>query len=99
MPIADAQADRILGESPAPRITREIIAENIFDYRFYVDGFLTICVIEMRNGFKFVGHSACADPKNFNQAVGEKLAYDDAFRQIWSHMGFMLRDRIARSES
>jgi hypothetical protein len=81
------------------KITPEIIRENIFDYRFYVDGVLTICVLEMRNGFKFVGHSACADPAEYSQTVGEKLAYDDAFRQTWSHMGFMLRDRIARSEA
>lgn len=97
--LTESQKERILGEQVAPRITVEMIKENIFGFRFYLDGVLTICVIEMRNGFKFVGHSACADPKNFNQDVGEKLAYDDAFKQIWSHMGFLLRDRIARSEA
>lgn len=59
---------------------------------------LTVCVLLMKNGFTVVGTSACADPQNYNQEIGEKLAYSDCIRQIWPLMGFELRSRLAQGE-
>jgi hypothetical protein len=56
---------------------------------------LTICVMVLRNGYTVVGTSACASPENFNAALGAKLAYEDALKQVWPLMGYALRDKLA----
>lgn len=55
---------------------------------------LSICILVMRNGFTVIGKSAPASPQNFNVALGRKLAYEDAVRQLWPLMGYALRDRM-----
>lgn len=44
---------------------------------------LTICLITTKNGFTVVGKSAPAAPENFNVDLGQKLAREDAMRQLW----------------
>ncbi len=56
---------------------------------------LTICLIVMRNGFTVIGKSAPASPENFSAELGRKYSYEDAVRQLWPHMGYALRDRLA----
>lgn len=56
---------------------------------------LTIYIIVMKNGFSIIGKSAPASAENFDEALGKKLAYEDAIRQIWPLMGFALRDKLA----
>lgn len=43
---------------------------------------LTICVIEMQNGYIVVGESVPASPADFNEDLGRRLAYEDAFSKI-----------------
>jgi hypothetical protein len=57
---------------------------------------LSICILVMQNGFVIVGKSAPAAAANFNAALGRKLAYEDAIRQLWPLMGFALCDQLAR---
>ncbi|MER9436680.1 Gp49 family protein [Mesorhizobium sp. M0618] len=59
---------------------------------------LTICVLVLRNGFTVTGHSACADPKNFNEEIGRRLARTDAANKIWAFMGYELKSRMARDQ-
>lgn len=56
---------------------------------------LTICVLVMKNGFVLIGKSAPASPENFNADLGQKLAYEDAIRQLWPLEGYALREQIA----
>ena len=61
---------------------------------------LTICILEMNNGFVIVGKSAPASPaspENFYPKLGEKFAYEDAVRQLWPLMGYALRERLHNS--
>jgi len=58
---------------------------------------LTFCIIVVKNGFTFVGQSACASPENFDPEIGKKIAYDDAFNQIWIPMGYMLKQHLYES--
>jgi hypothetical protein len=53
----------------------------------------TICQITMQNGFTVTGTSACVDPKNYNQALGEKYAYEQAFNKLWELEGYLLLQR------
>ena len=55
---------------------------------------MTICVLVMQNGFTFIGYSNCADPANFDAEVGERYAYENAFKQIWSHEAYLIRERL-----
>lgn len=56
---------------------------------------LTLCFMELKNGFTIVGKSALASRENFNAELGRKFAREDAIRQIWPLMGFSLRDKLA----
>jgi hypothetical protein len=57
------------------------------------DSTTTVCQITLENGYTLVGTSACVDPANFNQAVGEKIAYDNAFEKLWDLEGYLLKQR------
>lgn len=56
---------------------------------------LTICLLEMQNGFTIIGKSAPASPENFDAEKGERFAYEDAIKQLWPLEGYALRERLA----
>jgi hypothetical protein len=89
----------MLKDSRAPRVTEESIRAKIDCHSFHVENIgaakVTVCFILMRNGFVFVGQSAAASPENHDTKIGEYYAYDDAFRQIWAHEGYLLREKLA----
>nr|WP_298797499.1 Gp49 family protein [uncultured Acetobacter sp.] len=55
---------------------------------------LTICVLELENGFTVLGHSACASLANFDPEIGEKLARKSAREKIWPLEGYLLKQRL-----
>ena len=55
---------------------------------------MTICALELENGFILIGKSAPADAENFDAALGRKFAYEDALRQAWQLEGYLLRQRL-----
>jgi len=59
---------------------------------------LTVCMLVLRNGFTIIGKAAPASEDNFDAALGCKLAYEDAVRQVWPLMGYELRERLNRGE-
>lgn len=59
---------------------------------------MTICVLEIENGFILVGKSAPADPTNFDKAKGQTFAYEDALRQLWPFEGYLLREKLWQEE-
>ena len=91
----------MLNDCRAPRVTEESIRAKIDCHSFHVASIgaakVTVCFIMMRNGFVFVGKSAAASPENHDTKIGEYYAYDDAFRQIWTHEGYLLREKLAGS--
>lgn len=58
---------------------------------------LTLCLIEMKNGYIIIGKSAPASPENFNPELGKKFAYEDCVRQLWPLMGFALREKLSKN--
>ena len=56
---------------------------------------LTICVLVLDNGFTVVGKSACASPENFDAEIGRQVARRNALNEVWSLLGFRLRDQLA----
>lgn len=61
-------------------------------------GLLTICTLTLWNGWTVLGKSACADPANFNEEIGKRLARADAVNQIWPLMGYDLKSRMQRDQ-
>lgn len=82
----------------APKVTPQRIEEVIVERLFIrPTGTLTICVLTLANGFTVTGESACASPANYNQEVGEKIAFDNAKDKIWALEGYALRDRLGKT--
>lgn len=92
----NAKIEQMIKDAGAtgPRITEESIKAKIVDalYSRFPESGTTVCVIWLRNGFSFVGHSGCADPANYRKEIGDTIAYKDAFRQIWAAEGYLLKE-------
>jgi hypothetical protein len=91
------EAKGVVETKTAPRVTEAGIKSRIksVDYLRVEGTTLTICTITMENGFTFVGKSAAASPENFDPEVGKRYAYEDAFKPIWSHEAYLLRERLS----
>ena len=94
--ISTEEAQKIVATKTAPKITKELIEDRIAKVEYLSHGTTTICIITMCNGFKFIGHSTPASPENFYASVGERYAYDNAFKQIWTHEAYLLVDELSR---
>lgn len=90
------EAKAIVATKTAPRVTEESIKARIKDVAYIGHGHLTICIITMANGFHVTGVSAPASPANFDTAVGQRYAYDNAFKQLWQLEGYLLRDKLSQ---
>jgi len=80
----------------APRLSPAIIDSKVrgAEYHQFEGTTVTICLLTVENGFSFVGKSASASLENFDEALGKKIAYDDAREQLWSHYGFLLKQQL-----
>ena len=83
----------------APRVTPEDVENEICLAQFYVfpGTTPTICCLSLNNGFTVTGESACADPRNFDEELGRRIARENAKQKIWPLLGFLLRERLATS--
>lgn len=73
------------------RLTTEYIESQIARTQYLRPegcGTLTICVLTMKNGLHIVGESACLNPNDFDQALGEKYARENAFSKLWQLEGY-----------
>lgn len=77
------------------KVTKDYIESQIIDVT-YKQGVGTIkhCYITIKSGFIVVGESACADEAQFNQIIGESVAYENAFNKLWNLFGFELKRKI-----
>lgn len=98
------EAKAVVATKTAPRVTEESIRAKIASVTYLMpeivddfasDDMTTICKVRMTNGFVFIGHSTPASKANFDAEVGKRYAYDNAFKQIWTHEGYLLREQLA----
>lgn len=80
----------------APRLTPALIDDTILAEQYYVfpGTTVTVCVLTLRNGYNTVGYSAAASPENFDQAIGEKIAKENARQKIWPLEGYLLKQKL-----
>lgn len=78
------------------RVSLDMIEQKIAD-EIYIEAdgnTLTICILTLRNGYQVTGQSACADPANYNQEMGRRIARENAVKQVWPLEGYLLRERL-----
>lgn len=92
--LSDEGLARAIAATPAERVTEEYIRSRIVgtDYMAVPGTTVTICHITLDNGYSVRGESACVNPANFRQDIGERIAHDDAFRKLWPLFGFLLAE-------
>lgn len=91
------EAKAVVATKIHPRVTEDYIKSCIADVSYLNDGQTTVCLLTLDNGFKVIGTSTPADPRNYDADVGQTYAYENAFKQLWPLLGFRLRDHIAGS--
>ena len=52
---------------------------------------VTICALTLRSGFVVTGESACLDPAGFDAAIGQEIAYKNAFEKLWQLEAFHVK--------
>ena len=79
----------------APRLTPDMIDDSVFSSEYHVfKGRLTVCCMTLANGFMVTGESSCVSVENFDEALGQKIAFDNARDKIWMLEGYLLRQRL-----
>lgn len=81
----------------APRLTPDHISNTIKEIYFhrFPGTTLTVCALELVNGFTVVGESAAASPENFDEEIGRNIAFENARQKIWALEGYLLRQRLS----
>ena len=80
----------------APRLTPDSIDDAIkyVAYHVFNGSCLTVCCLTLKNDFTVTGESACASPENFDRAIGEKIAFNNARDKVWALEGYLLKQRL-----
>src|SRR6056297_879981 len=81
----------------APRLTPDLIDAAIVSEQYHVfpGTTMTVCALTLRNGYIVTGESAAASPENFGQAIGRKIARENARNKIWALEGYLLREKLS----
>ncbi|WP_416730295.1 Gp49 family protein [Fictibacillus sp. JL2B1089] len=58
-----------------------------------------LVVAKLPNGFTVVGESACVDPDNYVEEIGEKIAKDRIKNRIWELEGYALQNFYYNSQT
>ena len=79
-----------------PRITEEHLDNLIRNVVFHdtPGTTLTLCVLELVNGFTVVGQSACVVKALYNKDLGQELALKDARSKMWQLEGYALAVKL-----
>lgn len=93
--ISEEKLQEKLEQSPADRITPEFIEsriKNVIHSKLPWSETVTVCEIQLDNGYTVRGESACVNPENYDEEIGNKIAYDNAYRKLWPLFGFLLAE-------
>lgn len=92
------EADLRVSRKTGPKVTKESIEARIKNVQYlrYPGTNAMICNIELDNLYTQRGESACVSDVNFDEDIGKRYAYDDAFKKLWPLFGFLLAEDIHR---
>lgn len=72
------------------RITEQMVDDFIIEREVARMGNHTVVMATLRNGFTIVEDSACVDPANYDQTIGEVYAMEKVRAKVWELLGFLL---------
>ena len=83
----------------APRLTPQDIDGVIVDedYHVFPGTTVTACLLKLRNGYSVLGESASVSADNFDEAIGRKIARENARNKIWQLEGYLLRQALSQA--
>ena len=78
------------------KVTLQALMAKIKETTYTVlpNGRTTVCQLTLQNGFTVEGQSACVDPANYDKAMGETYAKEDALNNCWKFEGYLLAERM-----
>lgn len=80
------------------RQINEILTNSEYEVFHKIFGKQCIVVAKLPNGFTVVGESACVDPNNYIESIGEEIAKKRIEEKVWELEGYKLQDEIASLE-
>jgi hypothetical protein len=63
-------------------------------YYVFPNTTLTVCRLELKNGFSVTGESAAVSMANFDEEIGRKVARENAREKIWALEGYLLKQKL-----
>lgn len=96
--LTDDELRAKLQDRPAPRVKREDIIDRIEIIEFDTFDTTTVCKIKLDNGYTVRGESACVNAANYDEQIGDRYAFDDAFKKLWPLFGFLLAETQFKGE-
>lgn len=93
----DVESEIVAKGLTAPRVTPQqidAVCHKPAQFHVFPGTMLTVCCLELANGFAVTGESACASPENFNAELGERIAYAKAKEKVWALEAYLLRQKL-----
>lgn len=82
------------------KLTQEDIDKVVLTKSVLKLGDKTTCVVlQLVNGFEVIGTSACVDPKDYNEELGESYAMKRAMDKVWELEGYVLQNDIFKNKN
>lgn len=72
-----------------------LVAQSRIEYAVFGNK-LTVAVITLPSNYKVTGEASCVDANNFNKALGEKYALENAVEKLWGLEGYLLAEHLHR---
>lgn len=81
----------------APRVTLKEVEDSVISETYTVlpNGRTTVCQLTLYNGFTVEGLSAAVSIENFDAEIGNKIAKQNAVKEVWQLLGFRLADKLS----
>jgi len=80
----------------APRLTPDDINNQIkkIQYHHFPDTNVVVCAITVTNGYVVLGDSSCVSSSNFDERLGQEIAFKNATDEIWNVEGYRLKQYL-----
>lgn len=78
------------------KLTDEHIQSKIKGETYIVlsDARTTLCQLTLENGFTVTGTSACVNEQDFDINIGRKVAFGDAYKEIWRLEAYLMKQKM-----
>lgn len=88
-----------MGNTVTKRQIEDIMAHSEYEVFHKVFGKQCLVVAKLPNGFTVVGESACVDPSNYDEEIGEELAKQRIEERLWELEGYKLQCNLKGGEN